>query len=70
MMKIGKIKLIVIFLCLILLFSFVFSAFFVKRPSAAADERDISFFNATEETATYAKGMAVVEASSGRILFQ
>lgn len=69
-MKTGKIKLIVVCLCLILLFSFVFSSFFVKKISVAAQEHDLSFLNAKDETTTYAKGMAVIEATTGRILFQ
>lgn len=69
-MKIRKIKLIILVLCLVMIFSFLFSSFFAKKTTVFAQSRDLSFLNATAETSTYAKGMAVIEASTGRILYQ
>ncbi len=69
-MKIRKVKLIILILCLVMIFSFIFSSFLAKPTEVVAENRDLSFLDSTEETATYARGMAVIEASTGRILYQ
>lgn len=69
-MKIRKIKLIILILCLIMIFSFLFSSFFAKKQTVFAQTHDLSFLDAKTETSTYAKGMAVIEATTGRILYQ
>ena len=49
---------------------FAFSFFSLNMPNVFAQENDLSFLNTTENSSTYAKSMVLLEAESGRILYQ
>lgn len=42
----------------------------ITQIASSLGKEDLSFLNATEEATTYAKSMAVIEADSGRLLYQ
>lgn len=66
-MKTTKFKLSIVFFAILWVFAILTNTFF---PTVFAQDNDLSFLNETAQTQTYAKGMVVIEAESGRILAQ